>query len=253
MKKIFYVFLFFLLFSCDSQKKNKVHTFDEFKDVFNIDLIPIGTYFWDEFSDIEPQYALTKNESKLLGSWLSASLLVETSNISYVFFPNKLFILYFDYNKFKIIDSEKKYFEKAVGTWEIINGVVRITIYAIITEDDTLEYPNNKGVFFVEHPYTIDFINIDDIDERGFTKRPINDTVLSKELERKVVIKEKNKTNNLYVRNVYIILVITDSGKPEKYYSYFNIVPEMARENISGHEIATDAGLIKRFIFGLWP
>jgi len=251
-KYLLVVFLSLLCLACDSQK-NKVHTFDEFKDAFNFDLLSIGTYFWDEFSDIEPQYALTENESKLLGSWLSANLLVETSNISYVFFPNKLFILYFDYNKFRIIDSEKKYFEKAVGTWEIINGVVRITIYAIITKDEKLEYPNNKGVFFVEHPYTIDFINIDDIDERGFTKRPINDTILSKELEREVVIKEKNKTNNLYVRNVYIILVITDSGKPEKDYSYFNIVPEMARENISGYEVATDAGLIKRFIFGLWP
>jgi len=252
MKKIFYFFLLFLLFACDSQK-NRVHTFDEFEDVFNIDLIPIGTYFWEEFRDIEPQYALTENESKLLGEWMNVTFTTSPTNNDYTFFPNKFFLLSFGFENFRIIDSEKKYFDKAVGTWEIINGVVRITIYAIITEDDKLEHPNNKEVFFVEHPYTIDFINIDDIDERGFTKRPINDTILSKELERKVVIKERNKTNNLYVRNVYTILVITDSGKPEKYYSYFSIVPELARENLSGLEVATDAGLIKRYILGLRP
>jgi len=146
----------------------------------------------------------------------------------------------------------KKNFNKALGTWEIINDVVRITIYAIITEDRALEHPNNKGVFLVEHPYSIDFINIDDIDERGFTKRPINDTILSKELQRKVTIKERNKTNNLYVRNVYSIDVITDSGRPEKNYGYFRIVPEMAREKLSGLDVATNLELIRKYIPDWW-
>jgi len=82
-KYLLVVSISLLCLACDSQK-NKVHTFDEFKDVFNVDLIPIGTYFWDEFRDIEPQYY-------------------------YTFFPNKFFILSFDFKNYEIIDAEKKF------------------------------------------------------------------------------------------------------------------------------------------------
>jgi len=68
-----------------------------------------------------------------------------------------------------------------------------------------------------------------------------------------VLINEPNMTNNLYVRNVYRIDIITDSGQPEKNYGYFNIVREMAKENLSGFNIAANGALIEKYIFGLWP
>jgi len=246
------VFLSLLCLGCDSSKKK--YTFEEFKtefsDAFSISEIPIGTYFWDEFGDLEAQYGLNKDESKLLGEWKNVTF-TDLSYNYYIFFPNKLFLLKFKFENFRIINAEKEYFNKAVGTWEIINGVVRITIYAIITEDETLEFPNNKGMFFMERPYSFNFIQIEDIDERGFTVRPINNAIMSaEELRRKVRIAKPNRTNNLYVRNLYCIDFLGGGGKD---YGYFRIVPEMARENISGYKIATDAGLIKRFIFGLWP
>jgi hypothetical protein len=250
-KQILLLFLLFILcLGCDSSRKK--YTFEEFKTEFNgvndWDM-PIGTWFWDEFGNLEAQYGLNKDESKLLGKWMNVTF-TDLSYNYYIFFPNKLFLIDFDYNNFRVINAEETYFDKAVGTWEIAGDIVHITIYAVITKDRTKEFPNNKSMFLIEQPYSIDLINIEDIDERGFTARPVNDKVLSAELERKVGIAEPNRTNNLYVRNLYCIDFLGGGGKD---YGYFSIVPEMARENISGHEIATDAGLIKRFILGLWP
>jgi len=251
-KQILLLFLLFMLcLGCDSSRKK--YTFEEFKTEFNganyWDM-PIGIWFWDEFGDLEAQYGLNKDESKLLGRWLNATFPKSLDYNCYVFYPNKLFLIDFKPENFRVIDAEEVYFDRAVGTWEIAGDIVRITIYAIITEDDSLEFPNKKSMFFVERPYSFDFINIEDIDERGFTARPVNDKVLSVDLKRKVRIAEPNRTNNLYVRIVYYTDFLGGGGKD---YGYFRRVPEMARENISGYEIATDAGLIKRFIFGLWP
>ena len=252
MKKyLIIVFLFLLCLACNSKEKN-LHTFDEFKEAFNVDLVSIGTYFWDEFVEFEDQYNLTKGESKLLGEWMNVTFTSGPTYNYYAFFPNKLFISSLSFECFKLTESEKMYLNKALGIWEIIDDIVRITIYAIITEDDTMAYPNNKGLFFVEKPYTIDFININDIDERGFTQRPINDMILSKELQQKVTVQNPNKTNNLYVRNVYTIDVITNTGKPEKNYNYFSIVPDLARDNVSGFELATSPELIRKYIPNWW-
>jgi hypothetical protein len=249
-KFILIVFLLSLFFACNSRATEE-YTLDklkdEFKETFDIYEIPIGTYFWDEFNAIEVQYKLTKNESKLLGEWMNVSFINLVNNY-YSFFPNKFFLLTYKFENYRIIDAEEMYFYKAIGTWEIIDDIVKITIYAIITEDLTREYPHNKDILYVEHPYTVDFININDIDEEGFTRRPINDTILSDELKKMVTIKEPNKTNNLYVRNVYIINFMTNSGQPEKNYGYFRYFPEMARENHSGLDIVMDPELIKRYI-----
>ena len=254
------VFLLLLCLACDSKVKN-IHTFDEFKEDFMAGLVPMGTYFWDEFGDIETKYGLTENESKLLGKWSNMTFNSGPGYNDYVFFPNKFFLLGFSFKKFRIVDAEEMYLNKALGTWEIVNGIVRITIYTVITEDYTKKHPNNKDVFFVEQPYTVDLINIDDIDEQGFTKRPINDAVLSKELQqmvtvqknpsknlykgKKVTKKERNKANNLHFRNVYTIDVIPELAKNYGYFSYF---PEMARENHSGLDIVMNPDLIKKYI-----
>lgn len=257
MKKYWTIVVILLLLLACVSCKNRAYTLDElkdeFKEVFDDNEIIIGTWFWDEFKDIEPQYGLTVNESKLLGRWLNVSYKTNQVYNDYTFYPNELFVLDFNYANYQIIDAEKIYFYKALGTWKIVDGVVRITIYAIVTVDRALEHPNNKGQFFVDRPYAIGFIKIDDIDERGFTKRPIDDTILSKELKRKVIIKEMNKTNNLYVRNVYMNNLLNyDPGKQNKIYSYFSIVPEMAQENLSGLDVAMNPELIRKYIFGLW-
>jgi hypothetical protein len=279
-KKLLILSLLILCFSCNAQKKDKNtergywindaevnntkiettveqktggYTFEEFrtefKDTFDEFEMAMGVYFWDEFNDLEALYNLTENESKLLGKWMNITY-KNLSNNYYTFYPNKLFILGFFYENIQITDAEKMYFNKAVGTWEIAGGIVRITIYAIVTADRKLDWRNNKGVFFVENPYTVDFININNIGREGFTKRPINDTVLSEELKQMVTVIKPNRTNNLYARNVYTINLVPPLGKN---YNYFRIVPDLARENLTGLEVATNPELIEKYIFPLWP
>jgi len=234
--------------SFDPEEKNK-YTFDRFKEEFNNtydnELLPIGTYFWDEFKGIEMQYRLAEDESKLLGEWMNVTFMTQNYYNTYVFYPNKFFLLHFKYGNYHIIDHNELYLYNALGTWEIINKVVKITIYAIITEDRTKNYPYNKDVFYVEHPYTVDFINIDDIGKEGYTRQPINDAILSEELQQMVIIKEPNSTNNLYVRNVYTMDVIPTLKKNYHYFQYF---PEMTRENHSGLDIVMNPELIKKYI-----
>jgi hypothetical protein len=258
MKKlIIIVFVLLLCLSCNSQKKNgnpiveNVYTFEEFKTEFQkyFDEVvvdsPFGTWFWDEFGEYEPHYNLTDRESKLLGEWRNVTTSKGPSNHYYNFFPNKFFILYFLYKTIQIDGSENLFLDKALGTWEITEGVVRFTVYAISIRDTERKPPNNKNVFLIERPYKVDLINLDDIGEEGYTKRPINDTILSEELQEQVKVLEPNKTNNLYARSIYSM-----SYQPEesKYYGYFTYFPDMARENHSGLEIATSPELIKKYI-----
>jgi len=237
-----------------------VYTLDrlrqEFKEAFDIIENPIGIYFWDEFEDLETQYGLTEDESKLLGRWLNVTYNRDNNNY-YYFYPNKLFLIKFKSRNYQYFYTGRNlYFYHAVGTWDIVGGIVQFTVYAFIIQEASEKYlpysKESKSVFFVELPYTVDFINIDDIDEEGFTKWPINNTIFSNELQRIVRIIEPNMSNNLYVRTVYSIHWITNSGKPEKYYGYFNIVREMAQENLSGLDIVTNGELIERYIFNLW-
>ena len=243
-----------------TSKEEDIYTFDRFKDEFNnvFDdyLTPIGTYFWDEFEDLETQYGLTEDESKLLGQWLNVTFRMNNFNY-YCFYPNKLFLLEFqasNYQYIPLFTVTNLYFDKAVGTWEIVNGIVQFTVHAIIIVDTTYSlenYPFKKNVLFIDRPYTVGFINIDDIGKEGFTKRPINDVIFSNELQQMVRIRNPDKINNLYVRKVYSIFLITNSGEPEKHYTYFSIVREMAQENFSGFDIATNSELIEKYIFNL--
>ncbi|MDR1840027.1 MAG: hypothetical protein LBQ93_10650 [Treponema sp.] len=238
-------------------KESDIYTFDrlkqEFKETFDNFLLPVGIYFWDEFEDLETQYGLTEDESKLLGQWLNVTYSMDNNNY-YYFYPNKLFLIKFKSGNYHI--SGNLYLYHAVGTWDIVSGIVRFTVYAFILQEASGNYlpysKESKSVFFVWRPYTVDFINIDDIGEEGFTKWPINDTVFSNDLQGMVRIKEPNMSNNLYVRTVYSIHWITNSGKPEKAYRYFDIVREMAQENLSGLDIVTNRELIEKYIFNLW-
>ena len=260
MKQIIIIMFFLsICFSCDSQERHG-YTFEEFQaefqDAYDVFEMPMGTYFWDEFKDLEALYNLSKDEAKLLGEWKNVTFIRNMIDNYYLFFPNKLFVLIFTLQNTKIISAEEVYFDKGVGTWEIVNGMVKITIHAITTEDRTKERPNNRGVFFIERPYSVDFIRIDDIGEQGFTKRPINEIILSPELQNMVTIIEPNRTNNLYIRSVYALDLL--SGNPytidfPKRYGYFRIVPELAQERLTGLEVATNREHIEKYIFPLRP
>jgi hypothetical protein len=240
-----------LCISC-GQEKEVTYTQEELNNL--LDDKSVGAYFWDEFKDYEAYYNLTPDESKVLGRWIALGNMSVPSYNSYTFFPNKLFILNFNYETYHVSDSDETYFEKALGTWEVGRDVVTIKIYAIITRDYSLidDRIAGKDLFFVE-PYEIKVIDINDVDLIGYTRRPINADILSGELQRMVEIKEPNRTENFLMRIIYVTDYITSTGKPEKNYRYFSIVPELARENLSGPDIVTNPEHIRKYIFGLWP
>jgi hypothetical protein len=239
--------LLFFLGGCDLQEEI-IYTLDDLREASSGE--SIGVSFWDEFNDYKTQYSLTPDESMLLGEWYGIG--IQDVFNSYSFFPNKFFILYFNYENYKVQNTDETYFGKALGTWEIDNNTVTIKIYTIITRNHLIrDRIAGRDLFFVE-PYEIDVININDVDPIGYTRRPINADILSRELQKMVEIKEPNRTKNLFMRSIYSMDYVTSSGKPEKNYDYFNIVPELAKENIPGLDLATDPDLIRKFIFPLW-
>jgi hypothetical protein len=212
---------------------------------FYKDEIPMGTYFWDEFGEYEGQYNLTDNESKLLGTWKNSAMNTSTYCRSYTFFPNKFFILTFSYRDYIFVGNEKKSLYRALGTWEIADGMVKITIYSMEINDKEKPSPDNKDIVLLDRPYTVDFININNIDARGYTKKPAHDRILSKELQRQVKLLIPNKTKNLYLRNIYTIDFIPVTKKNYRYFTHF---PEMAEERHTGLEIAVNPELIRKYI-----
>jgi hypothetical protein len=207
--------------------------------------VPMGTYFWDEFGEYERQYNLTDNESKLLGTWMNSTMNIGSYSRYYTFSPNKFFILTFCYRGYIFIDNEKKSLYGAVGTWEIADGMVKITIYSIVIGNKEKPSPNNKDIVLLDHPYNVDFININDVDARGYTKKPAYDRILSEELQRQIKVITPNKTKNLYLRNIYTIDWIPVTKKNYRYFTYF---PEMAEERHAGLEIAVNPELIRKYI-----
>jgi hypothetical protein len=192
-----------------NQNEEKVYTFEEFKTEFqeyfdmSVGDFPLGTRFWDEFGEYEALYSLTDNESKLLGEWMIITFSLGPSNHYYNFFPNKFFLIDFLSETIQINCAENLFLDKALGTWEITDGIVRVTIHAISIMDIERKSPYNKDVFLIERPYTVDFISIDDIGEEGYTKRPINDSILSEELKKKLrCLNPINQTT--CIRELYI-------------------------------------------------
>jgi len=207
--------------------------------------VPMGTYFWDEFSEYEEQYNLTDNESKLLGGWTNTTMNTNPYYRKYFFFPNKLCVSMLISGNYIFISNENKSLNRMIGTWEIVDGMVKMTIYSIEIEDKEKPYPDNKDIVLLERPYTVDFIKIDDIGVQGYTKKPVYDRILSEELQRQVRAKIPNTTKNLYLRNVYSIDIIPVTRKD---YNYFTNFPEMAKEGHTGLEIATNPELIMKYI-----
>jgi hypothetical protein len=125
--------------------------------------------------------------------------------------------------------------------------MVKITIYSFIIADEENEktYPYNKGIIILSRPYSFDFIKIENIGVEGYTKKPVFDTILSKELRKQIKVITPNRTNNLYLRNVYTIDNIPVTRKNYDYFTYF---PEMAQKNHSGLEIAVNPELLRKYI-----
>jgi len=205
-----------LLLSENILSGKEISDYDDYKTE-----IPMGTYFWDEFSEYEEQYNLTDDESKLLGRWRNTAMNTNPYNRDYIFFPNKFCVLRLTSENYIFIDNEDISLLRLIGTWEIEDNMVKVTVYSIEVEDNKKPSPNNKDLVLMKRPYTFDFIKIDDIEVQGYTKKPAYGKILSEELQWQVKIKVPNTTNNLYLRNVYSIYDIPVTRKDYNYFSCF--------------------------------
>jgi hypothetical protein len=211
------------------------------KHINNDFLYPFGKYFWDEFGDIKEQYSLSEEESELLGFWIGVDNGPIPSH-DYYFYPNKLFAIDFELG-YSFIENKRKRVEMAFGVWHIEDNVVKARIYGYKTIILTGHPDDLKPEFFMVRPYEIDIINLRYYVSLGFFTEYFNDFVLPIELEDRIIASDKAKITYMMARLIYIVKVIN----PGNDYRYLDIVPEVAKENLSGMDIVTNRELLEKY------
>jgi len=211
---------------------------------------PFGIYFWDEFASLQDNYGLDLNESNILGKWTAFDGDVLRAYTSYIFYPNRLLVIYFD-NLGYFREEPNKYLRKAVGLWDISDGKIIATIYFLITEENL---GAKHGAYKYEQsiietvPYKMEIVDSNSIDPAGYSKRPFNYYELPIELMDIFILHDNIGKDWLMVRTVYWLNLIF-----EKETNYFKLVPEMAELDISGLDIMRDKELFRKYVLDFKP
>jgi hypothetical protein len=237
--------VFLVLMSC-GVGSGKDYTYEDLQ-TFTDELNPNGTSFWEEFGNLKDKYNLTDSESKVVGMWTGLN---ETVARVFVFYPNKLFMVYFGRHKYK--GEENKYLDGIYGVWEVRDNMLMITVHGFMATTLKADASVEMSEYFdVTPPYKESLININDVAIGGYTRKPFRQFVLPSALRSKIDIPPATKKKIAMVRSIYHINVITKSGRPEKSYGYLNVVPNMAADNVSGLEVATSTELVKKYFENL--
>ncbi|MCL2068149.1 MAG: hypothetical protein FWG99_11890 [Treponema sp.] len=255
MKKIIYLLIIAitLCISCNkSNNKNMKednkweginYTREELNEKLNMGLNPTGTHFWEEFSHLQEYFYLDAKESEMLGYWYGFH--DGSQNRTYTFFPNRLFVLNFVWQDYRLRENPEKYLDKGAGVWNIRDNKVYAKIYFFITE---VEGQKSKELLFTK-PYEIEIIDMNYIDQAGYSRRPFNGFEMSNELKELVVAPKNVDDDYLMARNIYSYDLYTW----KKQYGYLELVPEMVEFGIDGLDIIRNPEYIKRYIWDLWP
>ena len=208
----------------------KTYTYEQlqkFTDVLN----PLGTYFWDEFPELKAKYNLSNEESMILGAW---SGLEQPSVATYWFFPNKLFYMlrevYYPHGK-------KKYMGALIGIWFINNGILNVKIIGNL-------YWEKESIYKFCEPTESQLINVEGIDPIGYTKTPMALATIPENIRKQL---SKKTFKQKPVRMARSLVSYNPLKEGDFSYGYFKYVEEMARENLSGEEIANSPELVHRF------
>ena len=211
---------------------------------------PGGIYFWDEFPALRPFYDLTEAESLLLGSWVGFDTYINSRNTEFSFFPNKFFLVRFNPRNFNYARGSStggRHFYQALGVWEIRGDVLVARIYSFIIRPHSSETDSTeKMVLFVE-PYEIEIIDMRFIDPIGYSKIPFNRFRFPRELEDAVRASEGSQYNDRRMRFLYS----WDYLNNNRCYWNFRIAPDLAKEGISGEDLARSPELINKYIWHL--
>jgi hypothetical protein len=160
----------------------------------------------------------------------------------YYFYPNKLFAIDFEY-VYSFIENERKQLGMAFGVWRIEDNVVKARIYSVKTIILTGDPRDMRPEFIMASPYEIDIVDFRHFVSLGFFTEPFNDFVLPVELEERLIVSDKAKITYIMARLIYVIYVINHGNN----YGYLDIVPEMARENLSGMDIVANQELLEKY------
>ena len=217
----------------------KTYTYEQlqkFTDVLN----PLGTYFWDEFPELKAKYNLSNEESMILGRWDGFEAWdewgVTISGCSYEFFPNRLAVANVSGHRFK--DNADICLGSLIGTWDIEDNILKMTVFSYFTAGGAA-----RQYIRCNH-YSFSIINILDIDPIGYTKKPMALITIPDALKEKL----KSKTMRYKsVRMARSLVSYNPLKEGDVSYGYFKYVEEMARENLSGEQIANSPELVYRF------
>jgi hypothetical protein len=239
-KSILLTVSFFFLISCGAGN-GKDYTYEELQS-YTDELTPLGTHFWKEFGDLRDRYNLTEAESKILGRWSGLGTNIART---FYFYPNGFFMVGFGRHRYKI--EADKYLGQGYGTWEIRDNAVVVTVYMFRVSyrlPDT-DLNDMTSEYLSISPYKASLINVNDVDSGGYTRKPFAYVDLPKELKSHIFIPSETKKKSVMVRSIYFIdpLVISDN----KHYGYLSVVPDMAADNVSGLDIATNIDLAKKY------
>ena len=241
------LFLTTALLPCDEYEA-VIYSPEEFKE-FSDSGDPSGIYFWDEFPSLRSVYNLNETESHILGWWIGFDTFINSRNSPYCFFPNKLFLIHFNPDHYITGEKNEKYFDYAIGTWEIQGDILKARIYSFILQNDPDKTKSEEKELLFVDPYEIEIISTRFIDPIGYSKIPFNKFRLPRELEGKVKISDKTKFNDKRARHIYTVNVFTG----RKGYYLVKIAPDLAKAKLSGADIARSPELIKKYIWNLWP
>lgn len=230
---IFLIMTIFLITSCVGEKKYTYAQLQEYTDVLN----PLGTFFWDEFPELEEQNVLSYEESIILGSWNGFE---NESASSYRFFPNKLFIAGFREHRYS--DRITKYLGELFGIWFINDGILTVRVLGNLHWEDGYMYS------FCE-PTETQLIQISDIDPIGYTRKPMAIINIPDEIKKQL---DPKTMRYKPVRLARSLVSYNPLKEGDLTYGYFNHVEEMARRNLTGEQIANSPELVYEF-FGNVP
>ena len=210
----------------------KTYTYEQlqkFTDVLN----PLGTYFWDEFPELKAKYNLSNEESMILGAW---SGLEQPSAATYWFFPNKLFyrIGLEEYS----LRNKSKSMGVLIGIWFISDGILSVKIIGHFA------WEQGKKVYKFCKLTETQLIDISDVDFMGYTKKPMAIADIPEDIK-----KQLNPKTLKYkpVRMARSLVSYNPFKEGDVSYGYFKYVRELAKENLSGEQIANSPELVYRF------
>jgi len=209
------------------------------------------------FPALSKYYALTEKEKVITGSWYRIDEHRNKNVPTYgvTFYPNHYIRVVCNY--YNRHNDGKKHFVGLRGIWELKGSTVYVKLFYIVYEREerkgdqlTTYWIFDKFINLVEFK----IMNLDNIDDRGFTKKPFYDFIIPPDLY-KVLEKTNDQTEKFEgeyaTRSFHSILRNTPADEGDV-FSSLPKVEEMAKNGITGQMMMDDLKKYKQYIAPKW-